>query len=321
MFEQQLKPVWQHIIKSKVAPFLPVLKASTQQVIDGINQGDLPRWLAAYNALPEVTGAQIDHCKDAITVNGALSLVESEYLAEQLQALHPWRKGPFQLFDTFIDTEWRSDMKWSRLAPHLPDLSHKTVLDVGCGNGYYLLKMSQQKPELLLGIEPGLLQNVQFWAINKYVESEVGILPLKIAQMPASMRCFDVVLSMGVLYHRKSPIEHLEHLKSLMSQAGTLVLETLIVDGDEQTCLVPPGRYAQMRNVWFLPSVPMLVGWLKKIGFKNIEVVDVSVTTVDEQRSTAWMQFHSLPQFLAAGGQLTLEGHPPPKRAIITCQI
>ena len=320
VFEKQLASLWEQIDASKVAPHKQVLQAITQQVIDNINQGDLPKWLTALSELPEMGVDSVSLDLDSVTAAGTPTQNEAEVLQTQLEHLHPWRKGPFQLFDTYIDTEWRSNMKWSRIEPHLPDLSYKSVLDVGCGNGYYLLRMAQQKPELLLGIEPGLLQNVQFWAVNQYIKSQAGILPLKMEHMPEHMQCFDVVFSMGVLYHRKSPIGHLEHLKSMLVKDGTLILETIVVDGDEHTCLIPKDRYAQMRNVWFLPSTDMLCLWLERIGMKNIEVIDVSTTTPEEQRSTEWMRFHSLPEFINKETGQTIEGYDLPKRAIIKAQ-
>ncbi|WP_154223397.1 tRNA 5-methoxyuridine(34)/uridine 5-oxyacetic acid(34) synthase CmoB [Marinicella rhabdoformis] len=320
VFEKQLASLWKQIDNSKVAPHKHVLQSITQQIIDNINQGDLPKWLTALSELPTIDVDSVGLNLDAVTARGMPTLNEAEALQAQLELLHPWRKGPFQLFDTFIDTEWRSNMKWSRIEPHLPDLSYKSVLDVGCGNGYYLLRMAQQKPELLLGIEPGLLQNVQFWAVNQYIKSQAGILPLKMEHMPEHMQCFDVVFSMGVLYHRKSPIGHLEHLKGLLVKEGTLILETIVVDGDKQTCLIPKDRYAQMRNVWFLPSTDMLCLWLERIGMKNIEVLDVSTTTPEEQRSTEWMRFHSLPEFIDKETGKTIEGYDLPKRAIIKAQ-
>ncbi|MDJ1141349.1 tRNA 5-methoxyuridine(34)/uridine 5-oxyacetic acid(34) synthase CmoB [Marinicella marina] len=303
---------------SSLEPHKEALKLLTHSAIDHINQGDLARWLAAYDSLPELTDVQWLKHQQAISVKSTSQV--SAQLTEALKALQPWRKGPFLLDDVYVDAEWRSDYKWQRLQEHLPELQNRTILDVGCGNGYYMFRMAEEQPRLLLGVEPGLLQNVQFWAIEKYVQSGAVVLPLRVQELPVNMCCFDVVFSMGILYHRKSPMAHLEQLKNLLSSGGTLVLETLVVDGDENTCLVPVGRYAQMRNVWFLPSPDMLCIWLQKIGFKNMQVVDVSVTTTAEQRGTEWMQFHSLPQFLSADEQLTTEGHPPPKRVIITCQ-
>ncbi|GAA4816738.1 tRNA U34 carboxymethyltransferase [Marinicella pacifica] len=320
MFKVQLNKLKEQVTNTELSAGFNQLSTLTLDVIKNINQGDLPRWQQAYENLPNLTIELIDLKADAITVSGSCNDNQKQQLLTSLETLIPWRKGPFSLFDVEIDAEWRSDMKWQRLLDSLPDLTYKTVLDVGCGNGYYLLKMAAYQPQVLLGIEPGILQHVQFWAVQKYAQTMATMLPLKIQQMPKSFPYFDVVFSMGVLYHRKSPIEHLEHLKSLLSPQGTLVLETLIVDGDEQTCLVPAGRYAQMRNVWFLPSVAMLSGWLEKVGFKNVEVTDVSITTTEEQRSTEWMRFHSLPQFLTEDENHTVEGHQPPKRAIFICQ-
>ena len=321
VFEKQLAYLWRQIDASKVAPHKQVLQAITQQVIDNINQGDLPKWLTALSELPEMGVDSVSLDLDSVTAAGTPTQDEAETLQTQLEQLHPWRKGPFQLFDTYIDTEWRSNMKWSRIEPHLPDLSYKSVLDVGCGNGYYLLRMAQQKPELLLGIEPGLLQNVQFWAVNQYINSQAGILPLKMEHMPEHMQCFDVVFSMGVLYHRKSPIGHLEHLKSMLVKDGTLILETIVIEGDEQACLIPQDRYAQMRNVWFLPSCETLLLWARRVGFKNPRIVEKNVTSLDEQRSTDWMQYQSLTDFLDPEDKTkTAEGYPAPFRATLIAE-
>ena len=320
MFNHRLAKFWSDLSASALELHAIKLKTVTESAIAQINQGDLARWVDAYRKLPERVTTKLIKDQSAVTVEVTGQRCELTAIETSMRALHPWRKGPFHIADTYIDAEWRSDFKWQRLAKALPELNNRTVLDVGCGNGYYMFKMAEHQPSLLIGIEPGLLQNIQFWAIEKYAQTGAAVLPLKVQDLPADMACFDVVFSMGILYHRKSPMKHLEQLKSLLSKDGTLVLETLVVEGDELTCLVPNGRYAQMRNVWFLPSVPMLSGWLKKVGYKNIQVIDESVTTIEEQRSTEWMRFHSLAEFLSANQQLTIEGHPPPKRAIITCQ-
>ncbi len=320
MFKEKLAPFWPVLQDSPFGNVANTLQKITETAISQINQGDLSRWITAYDSLPELSDTALVPGQPAVTINLTNPCEEESLIEKALTDLHPWRKGPFQVGSCYVDAEWRSDYKWQRLLSGIPDLKNRTILDVGCGNGYYLLKMAEHQPRLMLGIEPGLLQNVQFWAVEKYAKTGAVVLPLKVQDLPANMRCFDVVFSMGILYHRKSPIEHLEQLKSFLSPQGTLVMETLVVDGDSQTCLVPQGRYAQMRNVWFLPSVDMLSLWLQKVGFENIQVIDVSTTTTDEQRSTEWMRFHSLPEFLAAGQSQTVEGHPPPKRVIITCQ-
>ncbi len=320
MFKQRLKHIWSEMTGTAIEVHATNLRQITEQAIAEINQGDLTRWLEAYEQLPIISQAQVIQDQAAITVQLGDNARQQALVEQCMRGLHPWRKGPFQIGDTYVDAEWRSDMKWQRLSSRMPELQSRTILDVGCGNGYYMFRMAEQGPRLVLGVEPGLLQNVQFWAVEKYRQSGAAVLPLKVQDLPPAMACFDVVFSMGILYHRKSPLEHLEQLRGLLSKSGTLILETLVVDGDVMTCLVPSGRYAQMRNVFFLPSVDMLCLWLNKVGFKAVTVLDVSQTTTAEQRSTSWMQFHSLAEFLSADQQRTIEGHAPPKRVIIRCQ-
>jgi tRNA (mo5U34)-methyltransferase len=50
-------------------------------------------------------------------------------------------------------------------------------------------------------------------------------------------------------------------------------------------------------------------------------MVDFNKTTTDEQRSTDWMRFHSLPEFLdPENPELTAEGHPAPIRAVFIAE-
>ena len=91
-----------------------------------------------------------------------------------------------------------------------------------------------------------------------------------------------------------------------------------MVDGDENTVLVPMDRYAKMKNVYFIPSVSALIHWLQKTGFKNVRCVDVAVTSLEEQRKTDWLENESLIDFLdPADHSKTIEGYPAPKRAVI----
>lgn len=238
-----------------------------------------------------------------------------------LKRLLPWRKGPIQIGKTYIDTEWRSDWKWRRIQPHLESLHERHVLDVGCGNGYHLYRMLGDGAGLALGIDPTMLFNYQFRLMQKLAPPNAAyLLPLKSEQLPA-FSYFDTVFSMGVLYHRRSPIDHLSELLSFLRPGGQLVLETLIVEGDEYTTLLPKDRYAKMANVWFIPSTDMLERMIERVGFTDTKTVDVTPTTTDEQRATEWMQFQSLADFLdPMDSSRTVEGYPAPVRAVVTAR-
>ncbi|RMG54183.1 MAG: tRNA 5-methoxyuridine(34)/uridine 5-oxyacetic acid(34) synthase CmoB [Gammaproteobacteria bacterium] len=300
------------------------LPADIEARMDPARYGNLPRWRAAVAGLPELRPSTIGLDCDAVRIGSAGDADDEARarLREGLMALHPWRKGPFSLFGLMLDAEWRSSLKWNRIAPAL-QVAGERVLDVGCGNGYYALRLLGQGAARVVGIDPTPLFVMQFQALRRWLPAElpVDVLPLALEDLPEDLGGFDTVLSMGVLYHRRSPLDHLLALRGCLRRGGRLLLETLVVEGDADTCLFPPGRYAKMRNTWFLPSVPMLERWLQRCGFGEVERVDTSITTTEEQRRTEWMQFESLADFLDPEDPArTIEGHPAPRRAVLVAR-
>ena len=300
-----------------------VVDSLTRQRLIDAPHGDQARWLAALGKLPNIN-AETDFSADVVTTVAAqpLSTEQQSLSLEGLQGLKPWRKGPFEFFDTYIDTEWHSDWKWQRVEKHVSDLEGRAILDVGCGSGYHCWRMYGAGARFVLGIDPTILFLIQYLSVKRYTPSApVWFAPLRLEQLPVSPGFFDTVFSMGVLYHRRSPLDHLQDLFNLLRPGGELVLETLVVEGDERTVLMPTDRYAMMRNVFFLPSTDMLEVWLARLGFQSIRTVDVCDTSVEEQRSTEWMPFQSLPDFLDPNNAaLTVEGYPSPRRAVIIAQ-
>ena len=309
---------------SPIAAMGTILPALIREQFDATRWGELPLWLDCLERLPKITADRVE-LQTAVSIGSREQLtIPAEQFRQTLMALHPWRKGPFELFGAQIDTEWRSDMKWNRLLPHIQPLHNRLILDVGCGNGYHCWRMLGAGAQRVIGIDPSVKFVCQFEAVKRFVGDAlpIDVLPLGIQQMPAKLHAFDSVFSMGVLYHRKSPMDHLQELRDLLRPGGQLILETLIVDGPKGMVLVPEGRYAKMRNVWFLPSPATLISWLAKIGFENPRLVDSNVTSPTEQRSTDWMTYHSLNDFLHPDGSgNTAEGHPPPTRGIFIAEV
>ena len=285
--------------------------------------GDMARWQQALQQLPAVADVEVDLNRSAVTLStSTLAEDARQRLEAGLRGLMPWRKGPFDFFGVGIDTEWRSDWKWDRVAPYLSDLQGRRILDVGCGSGYHCWRMAGLGARRVVGIDPGLLFLFQFLSVKRYLgEVPVDLLPIRMEDMPDRLEAFDTTFSMGVLYHRRSPLDHLLELKSTLRRGGELVLETLVVDGPEGYSLMPEDRYGQMRNVWFLPSCDTLLRWLDRTGFRQARVVDVTDTTTEEQRTTDWMRFQSLADFLDPDDPArTIEGYPGPRRATIIAE-
>ena len=307
------------------ADWAEILPDQLQQGLDSQFHGDIVKWQAAVDQLPNLTASSIDLTADKVRAGQLDDIDEQQQAAlkQQLMQLHPWRKGPFELFGLHLNTEWHSDWKWDRLKDHIEPLTGRTVLDVGCGNGYHCWRMAGAGAKLVVGLEPMMIYNTQFLAMNKFLKQDtVFMLPFPLEAMPKELKAFDTVFSMGVLYHRRSPIDHLYELKELAKQGGEVVLETLVIDGRKGEVLVPDDRYAKMRNVWFIPTVLTLESWLQRCGYKNIQLIDVTKTSLEEQRVTPWMEFESLKEFLDPDDfEKTIEGYPAPRRAIFICSV
>jgi tRNA (mo5U34)-methyltransferase len=282
--------------------------------------GKLPVWRHNLADLPQWPAAHID-CQAGTVKVEAEQPPEPALIAaleRRLRQFMPWRKGPFDIHGVFVDSEWRSDWKWDRLKDHIRPLKDRLALDVGCGNGYHCWRMAGAGARAVLGIDPTPLYVMQYLAVQHFMRSSKAfVLPLALENLPPNLRIFDTVFSMGVLYHRRSPIDHLIDLRNCLAPGGELVLETLVIDGGEGVTLMPEDRYARMRNVWFIPSRATLESWLRRCGFTAVRLVDVSVTSTGEQRVTSWSGDASLRDFLdPMDSRRTVEGYPAPKRAI-----
>ena len=313
---------YQQIATGPLANWLEVLPAQVAAWQRENLHGKFRDWEKAVDYLPLLNPQTLDLVNSVTATADDLTDRQRLGIENLLRNLMPWRKGPYSLYGTEIDTEWRSDWKWDRVLPHISPLTHRTVLDVGCGSGYHMWRMIGAGAKLVVGIDPMQLFLCQFEAVRKLLgdDRRAHLLPLGIEQLPA-LQAFDTVFSMGVLYHRRSPLDHLLQLKNQLVSEGELVLETLVVEGDENTVLVPGERYAQMRNVYFIPSAAALKGWLEKCGFVDVRIADYAVTSVEEQRRTSWMTSESLAEFLDPNdSSKTVEGYPAPLRAVLVAR-
>jgi tRNA (mo5U34)-methyltransferase len=316
---KQFNQFYQQISTNRLDHWLNTLPAQLSHWHANNLHGEFKHWQKTLDALPvQDTQSAVDIINTVkVGELGDLDQGQFKRLENLMKKFKPWRKGPYHIHGLHIDTEWRSDFKWDRLAEHISDLSGKYVLDIGCGSGYHLWRMRGAGAKFVVGIDPTQLFLMQFNAIKHFIDdNQVHLLPLGVEQLP-ELKAFDTVFAMGVLYHRRSPIDFIYQLKSQLVKGGELVLETLIVDGDENTVLVPGERYAKMRNVWFLPSEKAMCAWLERCGFSNVRVVNTDITALDEQRKTEWIDTESLQDFLDPNdNSKTIEGYPAPKRAI-----
>ena len=268
----------------------------------------------ALQTLPEIETKVL--LEDTITLESdeSVDMQQIEYVARMMM---PWRKGPFELFSLFIDTEWQSFMKYNLLRPHF-DLKDKRVADIGCNNGYYLFRMQEDRPASLVGFDPSALYKTQFDLINHFVKSDIKYELLGVEHLPFYEEKFDTIFCLGVLYHRSDPVAMLKQLYKGLDSSGEVILDTFMIDGEEEMALSPRGSYSKIPNIYFVPTIPALKNWCLRAGFSDFELLKTSVTSAKEQRKTEWIEGQSLEDFLdPEDATKTVEGYPAPKRVYV----
>ncbi|MDQ7068056.1 MAG: tRNA 5-methoxyuridine(34)/uridine 5-oxyacetic acid(34) synthase CmoB [Sulfurimonas sp.] len=251
---------------------------------------------------------------DVVKISGAM---DDEKLLRDAKALMPWRKGPFEIGSTFIDTEWRSNIKYNLLRPHF-DLKNKRVADIGCNNGYYMFRMLEDEPKSLVGFDPSPLYKTQFDFINHFVKSSIVYELLGVEHIEFYEEKFDTIFCLGVLYHRSDPVAMLKQLYKGLDTKGEVILDTFYIEGEEEMALCPESSYSKIPNIYFVPTIPALKNWCMRAGFSSFEVLETSVTQVDEQRKTEWIEGQSLEDFLDPNdSSKTVEGYSAPARVYV----
>ena len=278
----------------------------------------IDNWNKIITCLPKLQDTKVDFNKEVL-ISGNWKEQKRKKAKELLLELIPWRKGPFEIGDISIDAEWRSNLKWERFLELNIELSGKTILDVGSGNGYYGFRMLGQGVDSVVCLEPNLFHLTQFIAINNFAKSEqIRMIPKRIEELTFTDECFDLIFSMGVLYHHREPEDHLKLLCSHLKEEGTIILETLIIPEEYGEVLIPEANYANMPNVRFLHTK---IGFEKLTKQANLNIASISSpckTTIEEQRTTLWMPFKSLSDGLNVEKDLTIEGLPRPERVFFT---
>jgi len=283
------------------------------------------KWLKWKNIAPIQEALRaLKECKCSYELGETIRIesdLDDELIEQTAKMMLPWRKGPFQINSVLIDSEWQSNMKYKLIEPHF-DAKDKIVGDIGCNNGYYMFRMLSQKPKKVVGFDPSALNLSQFQFINHFIQSDIEFELLGVEHLPFYEHKFDLLFCLGVLYHRSDPIATLKALKQGLNKGGELLLDTLMIDGEDEVALCPKDRYSRMRNVYFIPTPITLKNWCYRAGFKEVEVLHMVVTTEKEQRKTQWIEGGSLEFFLDPNNKRkTVEGYPAPKRIYIKAYI
>lgn len=298
-----------------------LIQQAREEIAPNLDRATVEPFYKTLVQLPQFQSKLREYGGDSVVIGNRDELSDEQFklVYQCLEEFIPWRKGPFEIFGTTIDAEWRSNLKWDRVKKVLPDLKYKKICDVGCNNSYYMYRMLEEEPEFVLGIDPMIKYYFNYLLLQRFAaEPNVHFDMLGVEHMNLFENFFDVVFFMGIIYHRRNPIQTLMDINKSMKKGGTVILEVSGIDGDEPYCLFPEDRYMKARGYWFLPTWKTMENMLNKTNFTEIETFDKFPLDFHEQRKTDWSRWESLEDFLdPEDPKKTVEGYPAPHRIYI----
>jgi tRNA (mo5U34)-methyltransferase len=194
---------------------------------------------------------------------------------------HKWH-SPFDFGDGLTTKPWYVKRRFARRLSllKLPDVTGKTVLDIGAWDGYFSFEFERRGAKRVLAIDvwdEGALQ--AFLLARDHFNSKVEYQRLDAHKLsPDLIGTFDVVFCAGLLYHLRHPLYGLERIHSVT--AGQLILETasLIPAVHEWVPQITffPGDGDARKYSWAhggFPTRQWVIDALHTVGFSRSEVI------------------------------------------------
>ncbi|HUF48845.1 MAG TPA: DUF1698 domain-containing protein [Vicinamibacterales bacterium] len=158
---------------------------------------------------------------------------------------------------------------------HLPDLTGRTVLDIGAWDGFYSFEAERRGAARVLATDwfswggPGWGTRAGFDLAHEALGSRVESLEIDVMDLsPERVGQFDVVFFMGVLYHLRDPLLALERVSAVTR--GCLIVETVadLVTYRRPAMVFYPGSELNRDSTnWWGPNVPAIEAMLRTVGF------------------------------------------------------
>lgn len=224
-----------------------------------------------------------------------------EQIRAKVEALKPWfhnmdiggvRTAPDHfLFDY-------PNGKFQRFAAALPpDLSGKSVLDIGCNAGFYAMEMKRRGAARVLGIDSDERYLAQARFAAEVAELEITFAKLSVYDIGAIAERFDLVIFMGVLYHLRHPLLALDLIHEHV--AGDLLLFQSMLRGSQtvtpieadypirKKAMFARSGYPRLHFVehkysgdptnWWIPNRACAEAMLRSSGFEILERIEAEV--------------------------------------------
>jgi len=198
-----------------------------------------------------------------------------------------------------------SPRKLARLK--LPEsFAGQSVLDVGAWDGFFSFEAERRGAQRVLATDSYSWDGSHDWGDKRGFDLAKAVLGSKVDEKvidvldlaPEQIGTFDVVMFLGVLYHMRHPLLALERVASVTH--GMVIVETVV---DMLSCrrpamaFYPSNELGHDNTNWCGPNPAAVVGMLKAVGFRRVEIVSGLRPFYFRLAKAAWLKWKRGDQF------------------------
>ena len=154
------------------------------------------------------------------------------------------------------------------------DLRGKSVLDIGCNEGFFAFEAERRGAAYVLAIDSNVTARKKFHLVKRLLKSNVEFLFLDVTNLDErTIGQFDVTLFLSVFHHLKDPLVALDRVASVTGEMA--IMEFLVARmkgaGIEEPLVVRRTREGPKRGL--LPTRGFLVERLEQSGFSKVDFI------------------------------------------------
>ena len=216
--------------------------------------------------------------------------IEIESRVKELSKKEDWNHSyelPYGIRTRTIDVDspGYNPNKWKRLEPILDsiEIENKSVLDIGCSDGYFSIECARKTSESVLGIDLDPLRIERANFINEVFELEnINFDVVDLYDIPENG--FDVVLGLGLIH--RVPDIHL-CLKKIAAIGQYVLLEFKTLEGDRPILEEAAGKTKSNKynKLYSIPTQSYVINKMEEFGMKNYLMFDDRDSSLNYKRS------------------------------------
>jgi len=175
--------------------------------------------------------------------------------------------------------------KWPRLKNILDSINieNKSIVDVGCGDGFYIIECLKEGAKYCLGIDLDPLRINRCNFVKKvYDLKNIDFKNLSLYDLEENK--FDIVMGLGLL-HRVPDLDAC--IKKLSNLGDKVLVEFKSLDSTNNEKLFAGGKSKSnsLNGLWYVPTKSYVISKFFNLGFKNHTIFEDKTSKLNFKRT------------------------------------